>query len=310
MNAKIHDTGPKQPRIRDSGPKGERVLPVEVATALRADVVAEASGGGTRSISMRMLVPELGRRLRSIGGRPGIDGVKEAMRIPVRSDDVRKLNEITSELERKGVHATPGQVGSMLIHEAVARVKDLAAVRIEPIDLPLESWIHRPYIAADFCPKLRKADILVTPTEWYQNTPGPVFPVDTPDLFQYLQEHAPRGIGVEICAPEDDYREFAMYSALVIVGGFIVTGVAAPILVNLVSEYLKRRLGSRASSTEVKTEVVVRDERGTASVRLRYKGPVDEFQKRMTEALDSAKRTVPGHLPASSKAKRKKAAGR
>lgn len=309
MATKIRDTGPVQPPVRDSGPTMAKVDPGSVAKALGAEAVVEIPGGASHSLSMRVLGPELARRMRSTGGRPGLDGANEPMRIPVRNEDAERLHQVAEELGKEGVHVTPGQVGSVLIHRAVSQLKGVPSVEIDEIREPLATWTDRPYIATDVRPRLRKADVLLIPNESFREVQGPLFPVGTPELFLDLRDHAPKGLSVEICAAED-YREFAMYSALVILGGFVVPSVAAPILVNLLSDYLKRRLGSKASTADVKTDIILRDEQGTASVRLRYRGPVETFQEKMREVLAQAARTLPRARTAITKSRRSKAGGR
>lgn len=282
-----------------------KIGPEHVATALGASQTRASRRHVARWFSLRKLDPEMRARLRSTGGRPGLEGAKKPMRIPVREEDANRLGEIADQLAEEGVHATAGQVGSVLIQEALSQVEDLRLVELDKAD-PLEKWIDRPNFSVDLRRRLKRANILLIPLEERGDVPGPLFTLGIPDLFQYLQDHAPTNLSVEICAGEEDYREVARYSALVLLGGFVVTSIAAPVLVNLLSEYLKRRLGSREASADVRTEIILRDEEGTTSIRMRYKGPATAFRSETLAALSQAKRALRDDRPSRKKRSRRK----
>ncbi len=58
---------------------------------------------------------ELFRRLRSRGGRPGLDGTKIKPKIPMRRSRWKKLEQLAKRLERESFHATPAQLASIIL---------------------------------------------------------------------------------------------------------------------------------------------------------------------------------------------------
>jgi hypothetical protein len=69
-----------------------------------------------------------------------------------------------------------------------------------------------------------------------------VFPLGTEDFLNFAREKATAGIRVDICADDETYRELALHSDWLIIAEGVVTLVALPVAINLISEYLKERL--------------------------------------------------------------------
>ena len=138
-----------------------------------------------------------------------------------------------------------------------------------------ETWVDREFISDDLRKQLRKADILIVPTESF-NRPGvPVFPEKTDELFDFLKRDLPEGLDVDICIEDGDYKGLALYADLVIIPSFVVMYIVLPILLNLVSNYIYQKI-SKPESRNIKTTITVVNENGQ-SKNLSYEGPVDGF---------------------------------
>lgn len=104
-------------RVRDSGPSAKRVSQAEFARALGAEPVGKT---GPRSpISMAGIYRELSERLRSSGGRPALEGADRRQKIPITEADWEALERLSETLSAGGTTASPGQVASVLLHQAV-----------------------------------------------------------------------------------------------------------------------------------------------------------------------------------------------
>ena len=159
-------------------------------------------------------------------------------------------------------------------------------ISISVCDESFETWITKPYINAELRPSLRKADLLIVPREKIRNLQGPVFPAGTEDLYFFLKEKLP-DYHPEICISDEQYQEYAFHGVMLIIGGFIVTVLAAPIFVNVVSEYINKQLALKSEpgkSVDVKFEMSIIESDGTAK-KIKYDGPAEQFQQLMEKEV-------------------------
>lgn len=155
-------------------------------------------------------------------------------------------------------------------------------------------WLSRPFVTDELRNALASAAILIVPREGFRDHVGPVFPVGTEDVFHHLRQNAPADATVNICIDDKDYHELALHGALLIVGAFFATALAAPVAVNLISDYFKKRLGS-SKDRAVKVELTVSDASRTA--KLTYEGPAEHFQAVVGEALRQLPEAVAPAIP-------------
>ncbi len=122
MAKKIIVAGKPARRIEVSGKPQRRIEPGEFAAALGAETVGEAHSASLDPISLAELGNELLRRLRSTGGRPALADATEFCRVPLSADDVKALEEITSEIEQStGKKPSVGQVVGAIVRDYLTR---------------------------------------------------------------------------------------------------------------------------------------------------------------------------------------------
>jgi hypothetical protein len=97
-----------EPRTR------RRITPEEIESALGAERVAVIPAGGS-PMSAFALRQELFRRLRSTGGRPGLDGVDMKPKIPMRRFRWKKLERLAEQVESDGFRPSPAQLASIIL---------------------------------------------------------------------------------------------------------------------------------------------------------------------------------------------------
>jgi hypothetical protein len=155
---------------------------------------------------------------------------------------------------------------------------------VEDSEENFSSWINRPYVPEELRNQLVAANVLIVPREGFRERPDPVFPVGTEELLQYFRGNSDKGISADICIADEDYRELALHEALIIIGGFVVTSLVAPIVTDLISTYIKKRWGSKEEKAKIKLELTVVEKDGRAS-KLLYEGPSKDFSKTVKPAL-------------------------
>jgi hypothetical protein len=158
----------------------------------------------------------------------------------------------------------------------------------KPSNETIESWSKRSYIGKELREKLVKADALIIPKEDYgDDADMRFFPEGTEHLISFLQRKEGDQY-IDICIEEGDYKELAEHVDLIVIAGAIVTTVCAPVLVNLISEYLQQRLDKRASETTVKASLTISDASSGKSISLTYEGPASTYKGIMLGAVKEA----------------------
>jgi len=167
----------------------------------------------------------------------------------------------------------------------VAKSKE--ALTVENVDESFEFWASQPFIATDTRNAILKSNVLIVPLLEFRSLKAPVFPVCTEELFQFIKEKVPPEVKVEICIEEKDYRELALHGAMLIVGSFLVTSLVAPLMANVIGEYIKRRIfDQKDDKADVRVELTVVEPHGKA-LKFNYEGPASDFQKSIGAALES-----------------------
>ena len=108
--------------IRVVEPTARRIDPAEVAAALGAEPTGDRVPHAG-PLTLYALRTELYRRRQSSGGRPGIAGTDQRVKIPVSDGDWARLEALASELSGPGSAPSAGQVASILLSLALDSVK-------------------------------------------------------------------------------------------------------------------------------------------------------------------------------------------
>ena len=124
MSQRITTTGPAQPRIRTTGNGQTRIDHAQVAAALGAELVEGTIQGNPGVVALYALRSELLRCRQSNGGRPGIAGTSQRLKIPLSDQDWTELEGLADQLSETGFAPSPGQIASVLLHAAIQSVKE------------------------------------------------------------------------------------------------------------------------------------------------------------------------------------------
>lgn len=172
----------------------------------------------------------------------------------------------------------------------------MSKVHLEETTQDWDYWLSRPYLSAKVRQSLALSKVLLVPQEGFRGRDVQLFPVGTEDLFNHLKEKLPTDVPVEIAIDDAEYKEAALHSALLILGSVVVGGatlVVIPVVVNVVSEYINRRLFNEKDrqETTVRWELTVID--GTRATKLTYEGPAVDFPAEMQQAISKTSVGIP-----------------
>jgi hypothetical protein len=157
---------------------------------------------------------------------------------------------------------------------------------VEDTNENFEYWLNQPFISEKLKNEIRKSEILLVPQIGFRGLDYPVFPVKTEELFTYLRGKHDGGEKVEICVENENYKEVALHCDLIVIGSFIVTSVAVPILVNLLSSYIKEKLDKRGSESVIKVSLTIENKKKRLSKKITYEGKPDNFNETIQSIKD------------------------
>jgi hypothetical protein len=156
-------------------------------------------------------------------------------------------------------------------------------------DRTLTYWSSLDSLSPETRSAVGRTSIIIVPNDGFREHTGPVFPAGTVEFFRLLRERSPQDAAVEIAVDEPEYKEVALHSELVRLAGVVVEYVLAPVVAGLIVEYLKTRLGSRFSRSEVEASMIVDQSDGVnhKAWEIKYKGPAPTFENVVGSAIAS-----------------------
>ena len=163
---------------------------------------------------------------------------------------------------------------------------------VEDTDENFRHWLAKTYLSPTLRTQLSGANVLIVPREGYADLDMPLFPNGTEELLSFLKSQKERGISADICIEDKDYRELTLHVGLIILGAFVVTSILAPVVADLISEYIKRRWPKKFVDSEIKFEITVVKEDGSAKKFL-YEGPAKDIEAVVKPALKTFAEQAP-----------------
>lgn len=168
-------------------------------------------------------------------------------------------------------------------------------IKIETASKSLYEWFQITHITEDLETALLDADIVLVPAE---SPYSPLaFPAGTMELYQYFKEQLKGKVG--ICINEDEYNEIELNSRVLRLGKFIVTSIAIPLFIGILSNYIYSKLSSPTEvaipepnkpeylePTTVTFSVIVNDSISGQIKEFNYEGPASEVST-VTESIQN-----------------------
>ncbi|HIC8798396.1 hypothetical protein [Aeromonas veronii] len=119
------------------------------------------------------------------------------------------------------------------------------------------------------------AEIVFYPLLNFREQVEQCFYVGTIDLFQYVISHMPQEHSIAIACDEDQYQEIALCSKLHRLGIYIISFIAAPIFVNVISNYISGQLKA-SHDDQVEINIIIESKDGNTQ-RIEYLGSAEKF---------------------------------
>lgn len=122
---KLSDRPGKRPikRVVFKDAPARRVPTAGLGDRLGAEVVGSAPARGGSPLSRAALREEAFRRLRSTGGRPGLEGT-DRKKIPLTAGDWEKIERVANDISEPGFRPSPMQVASVVLSVALRQMDE------------------------------------------------------------------------------------------------------------------------------------------------------------------------------------------
>ena len=161
-------------------------------------------------------------------------------------------------------------------------------VRVSASELDLDALLAMYHNHPKFQDNLKKAAVLLLPTDLLPEYEGPVFPTTTPEVLRVLSENLDDEVTVDAAVLDEEYIEFEYRSEMVILPVvFVANAVLLPLVVNILGSYIFDRLKSRrvpASDATVRSQLHYERPDG-GKFFLQYEGPAETFERVVLEKI-------------------------
>jgi hypothetical protein len=105
-------------------------------------------------------------------------------------------------------------------------------------------------------------------------------------ILPFVRKGLPEGLDLDICVDDENYQELALHGLVLQLGIWLATTFGAPVLVNLVSEYIKNRRRKAPDESTVRFRLLLQRSDREDVTAIEYEGPADEFREVVGSALD------------------------
>lgn len=122
---------------------------------------------------------------------------------------------------------------------------------------------------------LSAADALLVPEKDFREGVKFVFHQDTTTLFKYLSSQLLGDVSIEILSNDEEYLEISLHSSSFRLGKIVVSYVAAPLLVGLLTNYLYDQMKAKPTD-RVEASLVVEDHQ-CRSFQFSFQGEAKDF---------------------------------
>lgn len=147
-------------------------------------------------------------------------------------------------------------------------------------------WLNQSCISDDLRRQLTKANVLIVPQLGYLDYEGPLFPTATEEFFHFLREHKSDEFAVDICIDDSCFKSLVRFHDDLYLATAIIMPVVGPIFAHYVKRFIDSKLGTRASKTRIKSEVVIENRETTGeSTRVSYEGLASDYDEYVGSTL-------------------------
>lgn len=162
-------------------------------------------------------------------------------------------------------------------------------IMVAVVELSFEEIYQKPYFAVQYMEEIRRANLLLIPSENIREGLEPVFPEFSSDFLRYLRTNAGEGVYPDIAVDDEHYHRLNLHSYAVPLPTMMVREEILEQTMDLCVGYLNDLAGKYNRHTdEMDTFVNIIAQKGTLCRKVMFRGRVSELR----EAFDAALKQV------------------
>ena len=149
---------------------------------------------------------------------------------------------------------------------------------VEESKITFSKYVNDAGISDSLQAECLDSDILMLPPE----LKGSTYPEMTNDIYKFLQQELPEGLKINLPVEDDDYEETRFYEVITMVAVFLVTSIAIPIVVNILSHFFIKKMEKKKKKSLINFTFIVDDKDGNKSKKTTYEGNNEGFRDFLT----------------------------
>ncbi len=158
---------------------------------------------------------------------------------------------------------------------------------VADVELRFADVYEKPYFATEYFEEIKKANLLVLPSENIRENVGPVFPELTSDFLRYLRTHAGEGVIVDIAVDDAHYQKLVMHSWPVALATLLIREEILEQTTKLVVGFLKevaKKNNRYENEMDAFVNIIVEGEETCRKIM--FSGRVSELEEALEKAIE------------------------
>lgn len=169
---------------------------------------------------------------------------------------------------------------------------NIEALTVKDCSETFETIYEKEYFPKKLLDEIKEANVLLIPDYVKrEDKKRYVFPECTQEFLEYVKDNASDNLRPDIAIDDEGFNKLELHSAAITIATFVVTSIALPMMINLVSNFLydqAKKMHREKKDVSAKVNIITTEESGKKSKMISYEGPVSGIE----EALKSAAKDI------------------
>lgn len=169
-------------------------------------------------------------------------------------------------------------------HESFVKKIDTSETNVS-----FEKIYQKDWFPTELIDEIKEANFLIIPTDYLSDSKDAIFPETTTEFFNYIRGNSKNQLHPDIAISDENFKKVEKHSALVEIATFIVTDIALPIAIGLLSAYLydlAKKYRRKPEELSAKVNILVEEEGKKKTTRIEYEGPVSGIKESLEKVAD------------------------
>jgi hypothetical protein len=147
-----------------------------------------------------------------------------------------------------------------------------------------ESSVSEVDLSQERIDELKQKNILALPIKNYHGKEGFFFFGGTRQFYMFCQEFS-TDQHIDFCIEKSQYLEIDLNSVELFLGTFLISSIAIPIFVNLISDFIKSKLADK--NDKITINIIINNIYQNNSSEIYFKGTREDFENKVIKTLST-----------------------